>query len=72
MTRLLLLPVGALLFATACSDSNSPTAPQFKVDQGNANSGFFRCTKQGAPTVNKVTADNRQFYVKQGYTCTAV
>ena len=66
-----LLAASAVVALAACADSTTePTRPQLKVDPGNANSGFYQCTMQGSPTINKVTADNRQAYINDGYTCT--
>ncbi|HEU4697700.1 MAG TPA: hypothetical protein VFS40_00820 [Gemmatimonadales bacterium] len=45
-----------------------PTSRQ--VLTRNANSGFYTCTRSGEPTVTHVTADNKEFYVNPGYTCT--
>ena len=61
----------AVVALAACSDSNTPpTQPRLKVDRGQANSGEWTCRKAGEGTVNHVTADNRQYWVNQGYTCT--
>ena len=73
MSSKLAIAASALVFA-ACSGGTptSPTQPalRLKVDPGTANSGTYTCRKDGSPTVNKVTADNKQYWVSQGYTCT--
>ena len=72
MTIAKMVSVAALVGMVACS--NSPvapnTAPDFKVDRGNANSGTYTCTKQSSPTYKHVTADRKEALIQQGYTCT--